>query len=251
MTYQWFDYTLKDSIKPDFLKGKVNYQVMGTNQWKGKSSMSDITNDTLTFYLDNTLQKNNFTLSLEKPSEKGFIKEEFDFLDREESFPFEKIPEKIVDSILDAKGKKVFTSQVFEKEFEVSGSFRATIDLMINKKDLDITMELYELRKDGTYFSLSTYLGRASYAKNRSKRKLLRPSKKESIPIRNASFTSKLIEKGSRLVLVLGVSKNPKWQINYGTGKDVSTESIEDGKVPLQIKWFNSSTIRIPVFREN
>jgi len=45
----------------------------------------------------------------------------------------------------------------------------------------------------------------------------------------------------------MGVLKNPEWQVNYGTGKDVSDETIEDGKIPLQIKWYNDSTINIPI----
>jgi putative CocE/NonD family hydrolase len=250
MTFQWFDYILKDSIKPKFLKDRINYQVMGTNTWKSVASVRAVANDTLTFYLDHTLKKDNYVLNLDKPQEKGSIKEEFDFLDRIRILPFEKMPPKLVDSVIRTDGKKVFVSKVFDKDIEITGSFRGTIDLKINKKDLDIAMELYELKEDGNYISLSTYLGRASYAKNRSKRKLLRPNKKESVSIKNSSFISKLVNKGSRLVLALGVNKNPKWQINYGTGKDVSTESIEDGKVPLNIKWLNSSTIRIPVFRE-
>lgn len=43
-------------------------------------------------------------------------------------------------------------------------------------------------------------------------------------------------EPGSRLLVTLNVSKNPYTQINYGTGKDVSDENINDAKIPLQIK---------------
>jgi uncharacterized protein len=41
----------------------------------------------------------------------------------------------------------------------------------------------------------------------------------------------------------------PNWlrQVNYGTGKDVSLETMEDGKVPLQVKWSNRSYIKIPL----
>ena len=49
-------------------------------------------------------------------------------------------------------------------------------------------------------------------------------------------------------MLLFGVSKSRFWQINYGTGKDVSDESILDAKEPLEVKWFNDSYIEIPVF---
>jgi hypothetical protein len=38
-------------------------------------------------------------------------------------------------------------------------------------------------------------------------------------------------------------------QVNYGTGKDVSDETIEDAQIPLQIKWYNDSIIKIPVWK--
>ncbi len=53
--------------------------------------------------------------------------------------------------------------------------------------------------------------------------------------------------KGSRLLATLNVNKNPFAQINYGTGKDVSDEDINDAKPPLQIKWHNGSYLKIPV----
>jgi uncharacterized protein len=51
------------------------------------------------------------------------------------------------------------------------------------------------------------------------------------------------------LVLVLGINKRPDREINYGTGGDVSAESIEDGKIPLKIHWHNDSYVEIPMRR--
>lgn len=38
-------------------------------------------------------------------------------------------------------------------------------------------------------------------------------------------------------------------QINYGSGKDVSDETIDDGKVPLQVTWYGDSYLDIPIRR--
>jgi hypothetical protein len=116
---------------------------------------------------------------------------------------------------------------------------------------MDISVTIYELTPDEKYFKLSGKgtLIRASYSKNRVQRQLLEPGKVETIPINNSYFTSKKIGAGSRLVVVLAVNKSKDWQINYGTGKDVSDETIDDAKIPLQIKWYNSSIISVPVHR--
>jgi hypothetical protein len=45
------------------------------------------------------------------------------------------------------------------------------------------------------------------------------------------------------------VNKNRFCQINYGTGKDVSDEDISDAKVPLQIKWYGDTYVKIPIWR--
>jgi len=49
--------------------------------------------------------------------------------------------------------------------------------------------------------------------------------------------------------MVLGILKSPGQQINYGTGKDVSDETIADAGEPLTIRWFSSSFIQLPVWR--
>jgi hypothetical protein len=50
------------------------------------------------------------------------------------------------------------------------------------------------------------------------------------------------------LAVVLNVNKHPYEEINYGTGKSVSDETIADAKEPLQIKWFNQSYIKVPIW---
>jgi hypothetical protein len=102
---------------------------------------------------------------------------------------------------------------------------------------------------NGKYFLLSTYLGRASYSENSGERKLIISNKKTTLSIYNNEFVSKKIEKGSKLILVVGVNKSPLWQINYGTGKDVSEETMADAKESLEINWYNDSYIEIPVMK--
>ncbi len=55
------------------------------------------------------------------------------------------------------------------------------------------------------------------------------------------------LQPGSRLVVVLCVIKERGRQINYGTGKDVSDETIADAKEPLEIRWFDDSIVAFPL----
>jgi hypothetical protein len=78
---------------------------------------------------------------------------------------------------------------------------------------------------------------------------LLTPGKRQQLVFKSGRVMSRKFQTGSRLVVVLSVIKQPDIQINYGTGKDVSDESIVDARLPLQIKWYVSSYVDIPVWR--
>jgi len=103
------------------------------------------------------------------------------------------------------------------------------------------------LTPEGKYFFLTRYLGRASYAKDKTQRRLLEPGRREMIPLGDIRMVSKKVSKGSRLVIALHVNKNPFEVINYGSGKNVYDETIKDADEPLQIKWYNRSYIRVPI----
>jgi len=60
-------------------------------------------------------------------------------------------------------------------------------------------------------------------------------------------LVSRRIEAGHRLMVVVDVNKNPWHQINYGTGGDVSAESITDAGEPLRIEWSNRSYVVLPI----
>lgn len=242
LAYQWLDYILKGKPKPALLKDKVNYQVMGTNEWHHASTLEKINNDTLSFYLDNK------TLSLQPPKTKRFEKQTVDFKDRDHQHNYF-TPEIIFDS-LDASNGLIFTSTPFQKDFSINGSFTGNLFATINKKDMDVSLALYELMPDGKYFFLTRYVGRAGYARDNTKRQPLHPHKKESLPFNNTRFISKKIRSGSRLVILLNINKHPFEIVNYGSGKSVSSETIQDAGEPLEIKWHNESWIKVPVWRD-
>jgi hypothetical protein len=116
---------------------------------------------------------------------------------------------------------------------------------------MDLAVDLYQETPDGKYFQLSNNLFRCSYLADLSRRQLLTPGQPTHLYFDNSFFTSRHIEKGSRLILLLGVNKNQDWEINYGTGKDVSRETIDDSGAPLRIQWsVNHCRIRLPVWHE-
>jgi predicted acyl esterase len=248
LTYEWFNYILKDGPKPAVLKDKINYEVMGANEWRHAPSLEKMSNSFLKLYLTNTKSKDKYLLSDKKPAKSGYLSQEVDFANREISNN-DYYPDPIIRKELDTINGYFFISEPLDKPIVVNGAFEGEIKALINKKDMDIGVVLYEVMPNGEYFHLSYFLGRASYAKDITTRNLLVPNKIESIPFTNTRLVSKQLSKGSRLLVVVNVNKNAFSQLNYGTGKDVSDETIKDAKEPLKIKWYNDSFVKIPIWK--
>jgi putative CocE/NonD family hydrolase len=242
--WQWFDHTLKDSALPVRLKDYFNYQVMGTNEWRSAPSADAIANDSLVLHLSTIFTRDGFRMLPKPQATKDYITQQVDYRDRE---LLQLAPVNYLDTALFVGDAVKFISQPLEKEVVMAGGLAGEIRLLINKKDIDLSIALFEQQPDGKYFLLSNSWQRSSYVRSPEKRTLLRPGVEERIPIYNSFMTAKKLSKGSRLVLLVGMNKSPQWEVNYGSGKDVSRESMEDGKEPLLIKWSNRSFIRLPV----
>jgi putative CocE/NonD family hydrolase len=265
VTFQWLDYVMRGGPKPALLTDRINYEVMGANLWRHAPSLEKSHNDVLTYYLTAQPSGPYHALSSQKPSRSEALEQTVDFRDRA-SVSAPTYPSQILSSKLDLATRAVdarvievpagdpssgpvFISEPIEEPVAVSGMFTASLDLVTNKKDLDIAMVLYEVTPQGQFFHLAYTVERASYAKDMSVRHLLEPGRLQTIPIERTLFVSRQLAKGSRLLVVLDVNKGPYAQVNYGTGKDVSDESVADAGEPLQVEWRNSSTVRVPIWR--
>lgn len=244
LAFSWFDYILKGGKKPELLKDRINFQVMNTNTWKHVADLDKMHNSSLKFYLQD---KKNTSSVFNKPETRNFTTQIIDFKNRDQKDIYYKVSKK--DSIK-MTNSVAFESEVLDKDIIMSGNLSGVFNVSINKRDFDTDTYLYQIQPDGKSSLLSTHIVRASYAKNNEKRQLLEPNKMEQIPINNSYFMSKKIEKGSKLLLLVGVNKNPNWQINYGSGKDVSDETVKDSGEPMEIKWYNDSYVEIPVYKD-
>ncbi len=243
ITFQWLDHVLRGGPMPELLADRVNYEVMGANVWRHAPSLEKMHDDVLTFYLA------DHRLAPKKPAAPGFLLQEVDLADRKTQTNTDYYPDPIVrDHLADDRGI-VFESEPLAAPLSTDGLFSGTLRASLNKKDFDFGVALYERTPEGKYASLGYYLGRASYARDMGVRHLLTPGKIESIPFERTRMVSRQVAKGSRLVVVVDVNKNAIAQVNMGTGKDVSDESVADAGAPLQVRWYGDSVIRIPVRR--
>jgi putative CocE/NonD family hydrolase len=248
LRYQWFDSIFKGKPRPALLKDRVNFEVMGANEWRHVPTLAAMGGQRLRLHLSAERTGDDYRLSPRKPPGGAFVPQKVDLADRTDADRI--VPGgSIVDKEIDRASSVVFVSDPFPRPVELSGLFSGELDLITNKKDLDFTVELYELSPQGEYFELSYFLGRASYIKDRNHRQLLTPGRRQRLDFQNGRLTSRRFAPGSRLVALLRIVKSPGAQINYGTGKDVSDETIADAKEPLEIRWLGDSFLDVPVRR--
>ena len=249
LTYQWFDYIMRGGPKPAILKDRINYEVMGANLWRHAPSIPQMSTETLTLYLSNVKVGERYSLSPSQPRQDGFLEQTVDLADR--TTQNNVYPQgAIVDDKMTMTGDALaFVSAPLDTAVSVEGLISGRLDVTINKKDFDFALAAYELMPDGKLFWLSYYLGRASYADDMSVRKLLTPAKRTTIPFARTPLVCRQLSKGSRLLLLLTVNKNAFAQVNYGTGRDVSDESIADAQEPLKVKWYSDSFVKVPIRR--
>ena len=156
-------------------------------------------------------------------------------------------PTQVINRELDTHAGLVFLSEPLAQDTELAGAFSGTLDFSLNKQDADIALAIYELTADGDYLDLAYWLQRLSHAADPSQRQLLAPAQRHSVRLTDTRLLGRKLAAGSRLVITLGVIKQPDRQLNLGSGKDPSDETLADAGTPLEIRWYGSSHINLPL----
>ena len=249
LRYQWFDSIFKGGARPALLQDRINYEVMGANAWEHAPSLAAMANGSLRFYLDSGPSIDSNRLVAKMRSNLAFARQTVNFADRSDAgwSPTSDLISKNVP----LHNQLTFVSEPLAQPTEINGLFSGLLDFTVNKMDMDITIALYERLASGDYIRLfdPPYTFRASYAQDRSHRHLLKAGERQQLGFRSDRLTSRRLQAGSQLVMVLGINKRADQQINYGTGADVSDESIADATSALKIRWYGSSYLDIPVRR--
>jgi len=246
LRYQWLDHALKGTALPPQIRGRINYEVMGANEWQHAPSFEALAADSQRYYLDAAGSGGSHRLARRKNPKLAAIVETIRFKDRSDAgwLP----PTDLITRSLVTHNAVLYQSDPLPEATRISGLIRGRLDFEVNKMDMDLNIAMYELRSSGEYLRLYNPACelRLSYAADRVHRHLLKAGERQAVEFTAERMTSRQLEKGSRLVMVLRVSKRPDREINYGTGGDVSEESVADGHVPLKVRWFNDSYIEVP-----
>lgn len=240
----WFDHVLKGAPKPELLADRVNWQVMGADAWRHAPTLDAMATRTQRLYLVPGASAGANALSTQ-PQPRAASTQRVDFNDRSDAdwTP----PANVVNTTLDPHAGLVFVGNVLPQDTELAGAFNGVLDFTVNKRDVDVAISVHELNANGEYMELAYWLQRASYYADPRQRRLLKPGVPQRLVVKDTRLIGRTLPAGSRIVVTLGVIKQPDRQLNLGSGKEPSDETIADAGAPLEIQWQGSSYLEFPV----
>ncbi len=254
MIMQWFDYTLKNGKQPDFLKDRVSVFAMGENKWHYFNSVSNMNKDTLQYFLSAAPGKEDENLLLTQ--DKTLLKQDAVQLDfdtrniENDTLHIYDGDGQLTENIFKKKDKIVFKTAALDSDIILNGTITADLYASLSSPDADLLLSWWEEDADGKLWPLSQMVQRLSYCFDITKRVLWTKDKVYHINLNNGWWMCKQIKKGSKLVMTVSPSSDTDFQKNYGSGKDVSTETLKDGR-PIIFKIYTGdkflSHINIPV----
>jgi putative CocE/NonD family hydrolase len=244
LRYQWLDHVLRDAKKPSLLQDRVNYQLMGANEWRHVHGLDASEHTPLRWYLDSRKRDGPHRLSPKPTAGNGSARLAVDLADRSDAdMPW---PDALRVQHLPTRNSISFVSDPLSEDTEIVGSLRGMFDITPSRQDVDLVVSLYEQTASGDYLLLfEPYDFRASYAGDRVHRRLLRAGERQTLAFTAERMTARRLAAGSRLVLVLGINKRPDRQINFGSGKDVNSETIEDAQGRMRVRWHEGSYVEL------
>jgi putative CocE/NonD family hydrolase len=240
----WFDHVLKGAPKPDLLADRVNWQVMGANTWRHAHTLEAMATRTQRLCLvPGTAADANILSTQAKPD--SVTSQRVDFRDRCDADWVASA--NVVNTALDPHAGLVFVGDVLTKDIELAGAFEGVLDFIVNKRDVDVVLGVYERNAAGEYLDLGWWLQRASYNADRRQRRLLKANVPQQLTVKDTRVIGRKLVAGSRIVVTLGVVKQPDRQINLGSGVEPSDETIADAGESLEIRWRGSSCLTFGV----
>ena len=250
LRYQWFDSVFKGTPRPALLSGRVNFEVMGANEWRHVASLDEMADTRLRYFLGAADSAAGHALTAQPSAKSAPIRQTVNFADRSDAGW--RPPFNIIGNEVPLHNSLKFVSEPLAEPVELSGAISGRLDLTVSRMDVDLTVAAYEALPNGDYLALydPVYAFRASYAADRAHRRLLKAGERQQLSFRVERLTSRRLQAGSRIVIVLGVNKTPEQQINYGGGDDVSAESLDADSPPLAVRWYSGSYVDLPVRKD-
>jgi len=236
---EWYDWAMKGGAKPDFLKKRVAYYLVGAEEWKYADSLESISNTTKVLHLSSNGEAGDVFRSGSLTERKAGSTAPTD------SWVYDPLDTRPGDAesgddgpsltsqrlVLNLFGEGViYHSEIFPEATEIAGFPKLTLWLKMDVPDTDLEANLYEILPDGGSVELTSASIRARYRESLRDAKPVPMGKTEKYVFDNFTFFARQIAKGSRLRLVVRSINSPGTEKNYNSGGVVAAETGKDAR---------------------
>jgi uncharacterized protein len=234
----WYDWVLGRGPRPEQLKDRVAYFMMGADEWRYAPSLeAAASGNTLELYLDDaegtpTDLFHSGTLSAAAPAAQPPALLVSDPHELPELELARYAASEDAGSQFRALQKRAisFHSEPLPRDTEVAGHIRLLLECAADAPDFDLWAQLVLVEPDGTTVRLGEDVRRARFRNDPFKQELLQPGQIAEIPFQ-FKWMAWRFPAGSRLRLTIAPLNSPDYQKNFNTGGRVGYEKIEDARI--------------------
>src|SRR5438270_136705 len=264
---QWYDWTMKNGAKPEFLKNQVAYYLLapgnsGANgEWKYTDNFANLIANPKTLYLDSKNGDANGVfrsgMLVEKQPNEGADQYVNDPMDTSRGENVEGVEPKDKTAAIDqsfalciGKDGLVYHTSPLPKETPLVGCPKVSLWVSLDTPDTDLQADLYEIQPDGTSIALWNDVRRLRYRESLREAKLVKPDEIVKCNFDPGLFVARRLMKGSRLRLVVYSPNSIFWQKNYNSGGVVADETAKDARaahVKVHHDAQHASAIELPL----
>lgn len=255
----WLDWVLKDGSRPEVLKNRVTYFVMGdgANEWRGADSLDAMAAGTLRLYLsspDNNPGSvfQSGRLVPERPRREPDDEYTYDpRVLKERDLLMKDRSDRYLADPLDAHWENVlvYHGEPLDEPLTIAGVMQFVGNIELDVPDTDIAAQVQAVLPDGEILVLGTDAVRARF-RNGPEPELVEPGQVNSYVFDGFYLTARRIPAGSRLRLVLFPLDSHQYLRNYNTGGKLGRENIDEARaanVSVQVGGERGSYLELPL----
>ncbi len=257
----FFDWILKGGKRPKILSGRVNYYVMGADEWRHADSLKDLSDHTLRLYLSspggpaNDLFHAGVLTKSQPPAQPA------------DAFRDDPLRLQPVDDLLKDQGddylvhsdeaykpdRLIYVSDPLPAPTTLAGAMQLVASISLDTPDADVGAEVAAVLPDGRTLVLGQDMMRARFRRGLSKAEPATPGAIEPWRFDGFYFTVRELPEGTRLRVVLGPVNTPDLQKNYNSGGRIGYETAKDARsatISLHLDPQHPSYLEVPLAAE-
>lgn len=234
----FFNWILKDGKRPAILSERVNYYVMGANEWRHTASLKDLSDHSLRLYLSSPNGPANDVFH------SGYLARTMPPDQPPDTFRDDPLALQSANELLTPPGddylaqspeaykadRLLYTSDSLDEPVTIAGVMKLLANISLDTPDADVWAGVDAILPDGRTLVLGQDMLRGRFRHDMSKAELVTPGEIEPWRFDGFRFTVRELPKGARLRVVLAPMNTPDWQKNYNSGWRIGYETAKDAR---------------------